>query len=348
MQKDFKITIVILNYNGLSDTLSCLESVFNIDYPNFEVIVVDNKSKICPLEIKKRFPKTILILNQENAGFAEGCNVGIRRALENKADFVLLLNNDTVVERGILKGFLEASLKKPKGGIFGGKILRYSSFATIDHLGGMWSAKKAEFFSLGANDDSNKWKEMQVVDYVCGCLFFIKKEVIEKIGFLEKKFFLLWEETDYCYRAKKAGFEVWTVPEAVIKHKISASFSGGKIHSDYFFWRNRLLWIERNQSTKEKLSLLKVIIPQTFNLCKITAIKSLELFFIKYFKPQKISEKKVLNLLRKKASLRGVLDYFLRKFGPGPSWITNPQNHKLYKVLILKKNESQKKSFFGK
>ncbi len=345
MQEDLKVTIVILNYNGLEDSLKCLESVFKIDYPNFEVVVVDNASKISPAEIKTKFPKTILILNNENLGFAQGCNVGIKRALESKAAYILLLNNDTEVDPNILNAFIAGALKKPKGGIFGGTILRYSSPTVIDHVGGMWDPKKAEFFSLGAGNpiENKKFQEMQKVDYVCGCLFFIKREVIEKIGFLENKYFLLWEESDYCYRAKKMGFEIWTAPLAFVKHKISASFSGGKIHSDYFFWRNRFLWIERNLSFKEKAALLKILLPKTVGLLKITLIKSLELFLLKNFYSKKLNEKKVLNLLRKKAALRGVADYLLRKFGPAPFWITSPRSHNLYKAYASIKKAKEKK-----
>ena len=108
----------------------------------------------------------------------------------------------------------------------------------------------------------------------------IKKEVIETIGMLEEKFFLIWEETDFCYRAKKAGFEIWTVPTAKIWHKISASFSGGKPHMHYYWWRNRLLWINRNLSKKEKRELyLSLLLKEMYKTTKRYYVQTL-LFFI--------------------------------------------------------------------
>ncbi len=81
---------------------------------------------------------------------------------------------------------------------------------------------------------------------------FFSVELIKKIGFFDTRFFLLWEETDFCTRAKNENFEIWTVPNAKIWHKVSASFTGGKIHSQYFWWRNRLLWMEKSWLTDPK------------------------------------------------------------------------------------------------
>lgn len=334
MQNPVKIAIVILNYNGTSDTLDCLRSVSQIDYPNFEIIVVDNGSKDSPLEqIKSVFSEIILIQNENNLGFAEGCNVGIKKALERNCDYVLLLNNDTKVDRKVLSAFAQGALLKPKGGIFGGMILKYHDPDIIDHIGGRWDRKKGDFVSFGSSKhiSSVEHNEMKKVDYVCGCFMLIKKEVFEKIGFLEKDFFLIWEEADFCFRAKRQGFEIWTVPEALLWHKISASFTGGTVHSDYFWWRNRLLWIKRNLTFFEKINIyIKVLIPDFFKLYKLTFLKTLQFHYLKLFNLSKIDEKKVMKLLRYRSGCRGVSDFFLKRFGPGPKWILNPKSHKLY------------------
>src|SRR3989338_5520706 len=109
-----KISIIILNWNGLKDTLACLETVFKIDYPNFDVAVVDNASSDGSASVvKERFPQAHFIQNKENLGFAEGNNVGMRVALENGADYIFILNNDTVVDKDILNAFVRAADEHP-------------------------------------------------------------------------------------------------------------------------------------------------------------------------------------------------------------------------------------------
>lgn len=334
MQSPIKIAIVILNYNGTGYTIDCLRSIYQIDYPNFEVIVVDNGSKEKPSDyINSNFSGVIYIQNEENLGFAEGCNVGIKKALERAADYILLLNNDTKVDRNILSAFAKGANSKPKGGIFGGKILKFHDPDVIDHIGGRWDRKKGDFVSFGSSKhiSSAEFCSMKKVDYVCGCFMLIRKDVFEKIGFLEKDFFLIWEEADFCFRAKRAGFEIWTVPEAHVWHKISASFTGGTVHSDYFWWRNRFLWIKRNLSFWEKINIyFIVLIPDLFKLYKLTFLKTLQFYYLKLFNSSKIDEKKVVKLLRYRSGCRGVLDFFLKRFGPGPKWILNPKSHRLY------------------
>ena len=179
-------------------------------------------------------------------GFAEGNNVGIRFALEKGADFILLLNNDTIVDPQLLAAFINTSKNNPKAGIFGAKIYLYDHPHQFDHFGEIGIAKRN--FDLIGNrifDDDISWELEREIDYACGAALFIKREVFEKIGLLEPKFFLIWEESDFCFRARRRGFTTLIAPQAKIWHKVSASFCG-KPHSTYFWWRNRLLWIERN------------------------------------------------------------------------------------------------------
>jgi GT2 family glycosyltransferase len=338
MSNDPKIGIVILNYNNQSDTMDCLSSLFEVDYSNFLVIVVDNGSTSSPLPlIKQNFPAVLTIQNEENFGFAGGSNIGIQEALKKRCDYILLLNNDTKVDKKMLNAFIKAANEKPLGGIFGGKILRFSEPDIIDHFGGFWDKSKGDFSSIGAGSplSSNQYNNMSKVDYVCGCLMLIKKEVIEKIGLLEPDFFLLWEESDFCFRAKKAGYEIWTVPEALIWHKVSASFTGGKIHTDYYWWRNRLLWIRRNLPINEKRKIyLKVILPDLLKLYKITFLKLAQLSLLKLLAPKKINENKIFKILRYKSGCQGILDFFLKRFGKSPDWITKPKTTKLYQSFL--------------
>lgn len=265
----------------------------------------------------------MLIENQTNLGFAEGNNIGMRKAMQRKADMLFLLNNDTVVAEDILDRFVEIFDSYPEAGILGAKIYRFDQKQTIDHLGGMWNPKTATFTFVGLNhqDNEEKFEVPQPLDYVCGAGLIIRCKVIETIGYLDPRFFLIWEESDYCFQARKAVFKVLTCPQAKLWHKVSASFVGGKQHSTYFWWRNRLLWIEKNCTPREKISLyFRILIPDCLHLMKIDLLKNPQLFFAKSFQAKKHQEKKE-KFFKNRAALCGIRDYLMRRFGKGPDWI---------------------------
>jgi GT2 family glycosyltransferase len=320
-----KIAIIVVNWNGKNDTLACLESLVKLTYSNFEVIVIDNGSKDgSPVAIKKQFPGFFLIENTENLGFAEGNNIGMRKALQHGANMVLLLNNDTVVAIDILDRFTEMFDTHPEAGILGAKIHLFDQKQTLDHLGGMWNRKTGTFELVGKHrrEAELQWQKSQELDYVCGAGLIIRRNVIETIGYLDPRFFLIWEESDYCFRARRAGFKILTCPQARLWHKASASFVGGKPHSTYFWWRNRLLWIEKNCSFHEKISLyLRILIPEIFHMLKIQLIKNIQLFFTQQFIQKRNIKEKKEKLIKNRAALSGVRDYLMRRFGKGPNWI---------------------------
>jgi len=289
------------------------------------VIVIDNGSTDgSAAAIRERFPHHLLIETGKNLGFAEGNNVGIRQGLERGADLIFLLNNDTVVAPDILERFIETLHSHPEAGILGAKIFLYDQRETLDHMGGMWNRKKGTFTLLGNRhkEDGKSWQEAEEVDYVCGAAFLIRKEVFAAIGELEPRFFLIWEESDFCFRARKAGFKTFTCPKAKLWHKVSASFVGGKPHTTYFLWRNRLLWIKRNCPAQERLRLqLFVLIPEVAHMVKIRLLKKMQLFFLKKIGSKTDLSEKERKLLTNRAALCGVRDYLFRRFGNGPSWI---------------------------
>ena len=316
------ISVIILNWNGKQDTLSCLQSLEDCREISFDTIVVDNGSTDGSQEaIKKRFPQIKLIENNENLGFAEGNNVGIREALTLGADLIFLLNNDTVVSPTLLNAFLEEFQRHPEAGILGAKIYLFEEKNRLDHLGGMWNRRTATFDYIG-HRQLDEPLPPQEIDYVCGAGMMIRRQVFDTIGLLEPRYFLIWEESDFCFRAKRAGWTTRTCPQAKLWHKVSASFVGGKPHSTYFWWRNRLLWIERNCSTGEKWSIyLRVILPDVFHMLKIYLLKRGQLSIQTLFQSQKSLQEKKQKLLKTRAALCGVRDYLFRRFGNGPRWI---------------------------
>ena len=321
-QKTESILILLINWNGKKDTIECLQSLAKLSYANHFILVVDNGSTddSCT-EIQKQFPHIAILQTHANLGFAGGNNIGISYGLKHNFDWILLLNNDTIVNPDFLEKFIECSQKKPEGKIFGAKIYNYSEPKKIDHLGGVWNPNRCDFDSLHQNqiDDDRSFESMQEVDYVCGACMMIHNQVFRKIGLLEPKFFLFWEETDFCFRAKKAGFSTWTAPSSKIWHKINASFSGGKPHSYYFWWRSRLLWVSRNLPKKEILQMYKNhIIPDLWKISKHFVLRFLQ-NRLSYLLLKKPTPTQLLKESRNKAGLLGASHYFFGRFGNCPS-----------------------------
>lgn len=288
------VSIIILNWNGSEDTIKCLESIYQINYPNYNVILVDNASKdnsirkikdYCKgkLEFKSDFleynsknkPLTIseytekeinspekiqnptdltIIKNSKNYGFAEGNNIGIKFALNKmNTNYILLLNNDTVVDKDFLGELVDIAEKRDHIGFCGPKSYYYDFEGrkdVINFAGGSLNILKGHSYSIGVNEiDNGQYDEIRTVEYVEGSCMLVKKEVLEKIGLLDTAYFAYWEETDWCIRAQNAGYKSVYVPKAKIWHKVSASVdSPTKV---YYYSRNRFLFLKKNATTKQ-------------------------------------------------------------------------------------------------
>ena len=238
---------IILNWNQADYTLDCLDSLLNSDYPNHTTVVVDNAStdgseqKIC-----ERFPSIHLIRNSENLGYSEGNNVGIRYALQQQADYVFLLNNDTVVDPGMLSKLVEAAESKVDTGITG------PTMYYMDPPEVLWGGenqidwKKANPVRLKMGDQHPR----EVIrnglpvetDYIDSCAVLIKREVLEKIGLMDNRYFINFDDLDLNTRARKAGYKVVYVPGAVMWHKVSAAMGLASPATTYYMTRNSLLF----------------------------------------------------------------------------------------------------------
>ncbi len=242
-----KVAIIIINWNGLRDTIECLESLKNIEYSNYSVIVVDNGSIGDDTAVLgKLFGGWInLLCNHSNLGFTGGNNVAIHQALKNEVDYVLLLNNDTTVEPDFLRHLITFAETRKDAGIFGPSVCSYSRPNILDSVGGRvsfwrgWSANN----NAGARF-SQRPSNPAEVDFVEGCCMLIKRSVIEHIGLLDDQYFAYWEETDFCVRAQKSGFKVMVVPESRIFHKGGSSPTGPR--KLYFLIRNNILFMRKN------------------------------------------------------------------------------------------------------
>lgn len=253
-----KVTVIILNWNGKEDTIECIESVRNMIYPNYEILIVDNGSTDGSQEaFRQKYPDIILIESAENFGFAEGNNIGIRYALKKGTKYILLLNNDIVVDRTFLDELVKQAEMEQKVGIVGPKIYFYHEPNKIFSAGvkiNLWTGGASLIWHNQI--DKGQLEDVKEVAYVPGAAILIKKGVIEKIGLLDAKYFFYYEEADWCARAKKAGYSVICVPKAKIWHKISSTAKKIKGFSLYYLTRNRFLFMKKNSTKIQFLSFL--------------------------------------------------------------------------------------------
>lgn len=235
-----KIFVIILNWEQEADTGECLDSLNRCGSPDFTVRLIDNGSRDgSPDRLNKRFPGIKIIRNKNNMGFSEGNNIGIREALGNGADYILLLNNDTTVEPDFLRALLESIRDRCDIGIASPKIMFYSDRNRIWFAGGYYLPfirKPAHCFSRQI--DTGQIKEMTETEWVSGCCMLVKREVFEKVGLLDPDYFNNYEDVDFCVRAAKAGYKIVVVPRSKIYHKFAASM-GGKFSPFYTYFRTR-------------------------------------------------------------------------------------------------------------
>jgi len=270
-----KIVIIILNWNGKENTIACLESIKQLESKNYqlEVAVVDNASSDGSGDaIKNKFPKVTVIENKKNLGFSGGNNVGITYALENNANYVLILNNDTIVDKHLLNNLLEVAISNEKVAIVAPKIYfakgyefhkdRYEKNErgkVIWYAGGIMDWSNVIGHHRGVDEvDKGQYEKIEETDFASGCCMLIKGEVFKKVGMLDEKYFLYYEDSDLSEQTKRAGYSVIYAPKAILWHKNAGSAGGsGSSLQDYYITRNRLLFGMRFAPLRAKIALLK-------------------------------------------------------------------------------------------
>jgi GT2 family glycosyltransferase len=290
-----KVSVIILNWNNWKDTIECLESLFQIRYPNYEIVVVDNGSSDNSIDkikeyakgnivVKSKFVdfdqknkpikwreiernvveadrgtkqnglacsppncKLTIIKNEKNYGFAEGNNIGMKFALKTlNPDYVLLLNNDTVIaNKNFLERILETAESNRKIGIIGPKIVYYSDTEKVWAAGGAINFFTGSIRNTGQGKLSKYFTGIKKVDYVSGCCMLIKREVLEKIGFLNSIYFFYFEDTDFCMRAHNRHYNLIINCDILLIHKSGASMVYSNNLNHYFSTRNILFFVTK-------------------------------------------------------------------------------------------------------
>lgn len=305
-----KVSVIILNYNGGTNTLESLDSLVKITISDFNllVIIVDNNStdgslkKIQDFVDKNSNPKIQfkIIENKENLGFAGGNNQGIKFGLSEGSEYFVVLNNDTRVDRDLIKYFLDAVKENDKTGIVVPKIFFEKGFEyyrdkyksdqrgkVIWYAGGIIDWNSVTGKHIGVDEiDNGQYDMKKETEFATGCCFLVSKKVLEKVGFFDEKYFLYYEDADLSERVKKEGYKIIYYPKAFIWHKNAGSAGGsGSALQDYFITRNRLLFGLKYGKFKAKAFLVK---------------ESLKLL-----------------LKGRKWQKRGVKDFYFRKLGKG-------------------------------
>ncbi|OGO06380.1 MAG: hypothetical protein A2Y73_07915 [Chloroflexi bacterium RBG_13_56_8] len=288
----------ILNWNQKDMTCECLASLAGLDYPCYQIVVVDNGSEGDEASaIRAQFPSVTVLENEANLGFAEGNNVAVRHALEQGADYVFLLNNDTVVEPQMLRQLIKVAESDDRIGIVGPKIYYWDEPETIWSAGGILQSRARPIMRGLDEPDKGQYDQLAEVDWITGCALLIKSSAIRQIGLIDARYFIYYEESDWCYRVQRAGYKLFYVPQARMWHKIQPGRQSYSPRHVYLMTRNRLLFL-RNTGAGP-LTILYTILVE--NLRTVAA----------WSLWKRHRERRPL----RKAMLRGVWDFFRGKFG---------------------------------
>jgi GT2 family glycosyltransferase len=248
------VSVITINYNQTGYTLELLESLRHTDYPELEVIVVDNASRENPKDaILRKYPETTVIVSDRNLGFAGGNNVGIKAA---RGKYLFFLNNDTEVDTNTIKPLVELFERTPKAGAASSKILYHNSGQTIQYVGSsdinLYTGRNhREGFR---EKDHGQYDATRTTALAHGAAMMVPRNVIGKVGMMPEIFFLYYEELDWCHSIRNAGYDIYVVPQSKVYHKESMSIGKNSTMKTYYMTRNRLLFMRRHTSGLTKIS----------------------------------------------------------------------------------------------
>ncbi|MBN1139595.1 MAG: glycosyltransferase family 2 protein [Anaerolineae bacterium] len=227
------VYVMLLNWNDAPNTLACLHSIYELDYPNFRVLVVDNGSTDgSDQAIQQAYgeePTRIeFIANGQNLGFAGGANVGLEHARRQKADYVFFVNNDTILDKSLLRELVRAAEGRPQAGLLTPKIYYYDDPTLVWSAGARWVLFPPRVKMIGLRKrDGPRYDLLRQVEYATGCALLIRREVLDTVGGFDPIYWPIYhEDYDYCARVTKAGWEIWYVPTARMWHKDARSQRG--------------------------------------------------------------------------------------------------------------------------
>lgn len=298
-----KVAVIVLNWNGLKDTIECLNSVLKSSWDDHRIYMVDNDSRENEGDlIASMYAGVKVLQQQENQGFCGGNNIAIREALREGAEYILLLNNDTVVPADMIRVLVEGFEKLPDAGAVSPLILDLSDqHQRVQFSGARWIRNRASFTLLAAGNDykSLLLQQPYETEFACGCCLLTHASVIEKAGLLDERYFAYYDEADWCRRLTRHGYKSYMIPQTAVYHSVLRSNTLSHV-ALYLLSRNRLLWIRENLSFTEKIVSWKPVIKEGL-------WHSFNSFGWK--------RKAIYTKRESKAFLRGYKDFFRGRFG---------------------------------
>jgi len=240
-----KVHIVLVHWNSWAETSACLLSLQALDYENYRVIVVDNgSSDDSASRIQRMFSWPELIMAGENRGFSAGCNIGIRRALAEKTDYVWLLNTDTRVGPGALDALVEKAESDPGVGAVGSVIYSIERPTELQAWGGghvnFWMGRARHFLKPVPD---------KAIHYLTGASLLLRRQVLESVGLLDESIFLYWEDTEYSYRLRRAGWKLVVAPDSKIWHKGMTAVGAKNPKLDVFYNASAVRFFKQHSPT---------------------------------------------------------------------------------------------------
>jgi len=275
--KTQKVFIVVLNWNGFGDTLECLKSLDKLQITNYklQIVVVDNNSSDGSVEKLRKLNfsqfELEILENNENLGFAEGNNVGMDWAIEHGADWVMILNNDTIVDRDLVVSLMKVAKKEKKVGILSPKIYFSKGFefhkkryqkselgGVIWYAGGEMDWNNVYGRNRGVDEvDNGQYDEVSEIDFATGACMMISTKALKVVGGLDRRYFMYLEDVDLSLRMKKKGWQVLFVPDARLWHKVAQSSGIGSDLNDYYLTRNRIGFALKYAPLRAKVAVIR-------------------------------------------------------------------------------------------
>ena len=264
MSAEPSVAVILVNWNGYPDTAACLESLRVLAYRNYSVTIVDNASSDGSEEkFRQNHPECAVLQAGSNRGFAGGCNLGIRHALQYNPDYLLLLNNDTRVDPGLIRELVRMDQSGENIGITSGKVYFANPPDRVWCYGGSFNVNTGAAVHFLNEHEAAQVLKKPLYRYLPACLWLLKRRCVESVGLLSEEFFHLCEDVEYCLRLQQKGWKLALTPNAVVYHKGSAAMERFSPVYNYYEQRNRLYVIKKYR-TQKRFALF-----QLFDCCVI-------------------------------------------------------------------------------
>ena len=263
MDSSTQTALLVLNWNNARDTLQCLQSLEPLQDAETRIIAIDNGSTddsarvIADAYTRQSRPHIELLETHQNLGYAGGNNFGIRRALEQGAQYIGIVNNDVQVAPGFLAPLMNA-LSDPQVGVVTPLVAYMSEPDKVWALGQAVDWKTGNVTRVHAQETVQSVQQLapSQVDAASGTAMLFKREVLERVGLLDDSFYLYYEETDWCLRVRQAGYTVLAVPASVVRHAVSSTLGAASPVIDYYMLRNHLRFIARHWTGLARLRIM--------------------------------------------------------------------------------------------